>query len=292
MGRPGLAAALPQARPDLEAPLRRADVPVGQAPALGRARDHLGQGLDHPLVRPRRLRQAVAPAVRAEVLRIRRQRLGGLDLDAHPAARQLAQVADAGGARLYRGRHRDAGRRRWSTKIAQLGGTVRLGEPVEEVVVERGRARGVRTAAGTIPADAVISTVPTPLVSRMVPDLPADWKAALRRDPEHRRGLPGVQAEAVGDAAFLGQHRRARRADPGHHRVLEPARHRRYDRLRALLHADHEPALGMVGRGAARRGLRGDPQGQPGDRPRPTGSTAMWRGCAMPSRSARRASPP
>ena len=62
-------------------------------------------------------------------------------------------------------------------KIRALGGTVRLGEPVEEVVVERGRATGVRTAAGTIPADSVISTVPTPLVSRMIPGLPAEAKA-------------------------------------------------------------------------------------------------------------------
>ncbi len=62
-------------------------------------------------------------------------------------------------------------------RIRALGGAVRLGEPVEEVVVERGRATGVRTAAGTLPADAVISTVPTPLVSRMIPGLPAEAKA-------------------------------------------------------------------------------------------------------------------
>ncbi len=62
-------------------------------------------------------------------------------------------------------------------QIRTLGGTLRLGEPVEEVVVERGRVTGVRTAAGTIPADAVISTVPTPLVSRMIPRLPEEAKA-------------------------------------------------------------------------------------------------------------------
>ena len=61
--------------------------------------------------------------------------------------------------------------------IRALGGTVRLGEPVEEVVVERGRVTGVRTAAATLPAEAVISTVPTPLVSRLIPGLPEAAKA-------------------------------------------------------------------------------------------------------------------
>ena len=61
--------------------------------------------------------------------------------------------------------------------IEARGGAVRVGEPVEEVVVERGRVTGVRTAGGTLPADAVISTVPTPLVSRMIPGLPEDAKA-------------------------------------------------------------------------------------------------------------------
>ena len=61
--------------------------------------------------------------------------------------------------------------------IGKRGGEVRLGEPVEEVVVERNAVKGVRTASGFIPADAVISTVPTPLVSRMIPGLPPESKA-------------------------------------------------------------------------------------------------------------------
>ena len=36
---------------------------------------------------------------------------------------------------------------------------------------------GVRTPQGGMPADAVISTMPTPLVSALVPALPEDWKA-------------------------------------------------------------------------------------------------------------------
>lgn len=56
--------------------------------------------------------------------------------------------------------------------IERLGGTVRLGEPCERVLVEDGRAVGVITKAGRYEADAVISTVPTPLVPSLMPELP------------------------------------------------------------------------------------------------------------------------
>jgi protoporphyrinogen oxidase len=36
---------------------------------------------------------------------------------------------------------------------------------------------GVETVKGVFPADAVISTVPTPLISSIVPDLPVEWQA-------------------------------------------------------------------------------------------------------------------
>ena len=61
--------------------------------------------------------------------------------------------------------------------IEARGGRLRLGEAAEEVVVAGGSVAGVRTARGTVPADAVICTVPTPLVSRLVPALPADARA-------------------------------------------------------------------------------------------------------------------
>jgi protoporphyrinogen oxidase len=48
------------------------------------------------------------------------------------------------------------------------------------VIVEDGRAVGVVTKAGRHEADAVISTVPTPLVAGMCPDLPEASKAAYR----------------------------------------------------------------------------------------------------------------
>jgi hypothetical protein len=44
-------------------------------------------------------------------------------------------------------------------------------------VTQDGQVTGVRTSDGFLPADAVICTVPTPLLRGMVPDLPADWRA-------------------------------------------------------------------------------------------------------------------
>ncbi|GAC1339347.1 MAG: NAD(P)/FAD-dependent oxidoreductase [Acetobacteraceae bacterium] len=61
--------------------------------------------------------------------------------------------------------------------ITDLGGTIHVSRPARRVLSEAGRVTGVETAAGTLPADAVISTMPTPLVSAAVPDLPAEWKA-------------------------------------------------------------------------------------------------------------------
>lgn len=61
--------------------------------------------------------------------------------------------------------------------IAKLGGTICLATPVLRVTADAGRVTGVETPAGPVPADAVILTIPTPLVSGVVPALPDDWKA-------------------------------------------------------------------------------------------------------------------
>lgn len=61
--------------------------------------------------------------------------------------------------------------------IRARGGVIRLSSPVREVLVGDGTVTGVRTDAGDEPADAVISTMPTPFVSSLVPALPDDWKA-------------------------------------------------------------------------------------------------------------------
>ncbi|MBO9622452.1 MAG: NAD(P)/FAD-dependent oxidoreductase [Sphingomonas sp.] len=61
-------------------------------------------------------------------------------------------------------------------RIEALGGTVRLSSPVGEITASDGKVTGVRVGEEFLPADAVISTVPTPLISRMVPALPQEWK--------------------------------------------------------------------------------------------------------------------
>ena len=64
--------------------------------------------------------------------------------------------------------------------IRQQGGEVRLGTPATRVAVTAGRVSGVVAGGETFAADAVIGTVPTPLVPRLVPDLPAADLARYR----------------------------------------------------------------------------------------------------------------
>jgi len=58
-------------------------------------------------------------------------------------------------------------------RIEELGGSVQLKAPVEEVTIEVGRVSGVRAAGKWTAFDAVICTTPMPLVPRMIPALPA-----------------------------------------------------------------------------------------------------------------------
>ena len=62
--------------------------------------------------------------------------------------------------------------------IEKKGGSVRLGAPVTEVLVEDGRVKGVRSGDSVEAFDAVVSTVPTPFVSKLVPALPEEAKRA------------------------------------------------------------------------------------------------------------------
>ena len=59
------------------------------------------------------------------------------------------------------------------SRIAELGGDIRLSSPVTKVHLENSRATGVETAAGIEHFDNVISTIPLPYVADMLPDLPA-----------------------------------------------------------------------------------------------------------------------
>jgi protoporphyrinogen oxidase len=67
--------------------------------------------------------------------------------------------------------------------IRRKGGRIHLGAPAEQVVVRDGRVAAVRAGGRGYPVDAVIATVPVPLVNQLIPDLPQDWKdkyAAIR----------------------------------------------------------------------------------------------------------------
>ena len=62
--------------------------------------------------------------------------------------------------------------------IERQGGRIHLGTPAQQVIAEQGRVTGVQAGGRFFPAEAVISTVPTPYVSRLVPDLSDAAKAA------------------------------------------------------------------------------------------------------------------
>jgi protoporphyrinogen oxidase len=60
--------------------------------------------------------------------------------------------------------------------IVRKGGILRLGTAVQEIITRNGKAEGVRAEGQVEAFDAVISTVPTPLVSKLVPTLPQACK--------------------------------------------------------------------------------------------------------------------
>ena len=60
--------------------------------------------------------------------------------------------------------------------IEAQNGVIRTSCSAKQILTQDGKVTGVETSSGVVPADFVICTVPTPLVSSMVPDLPEDWK--------------------------------------------------------------------------------------------------------------------
>jgi protoporphyrinogen oxidase len=64
-------------------------------------------------------------------------------------------------------------------RIAAGGAAIRLGQAATKVEVENGRVVAVQAGADRYVCDAVISTVPTPHVAALVPDLPAPERAAF-----------------------------------------------------------------------------------------------------------------
>lgn len=59
------------------------------------------------------------------------------------------------------------------------GVTFHVNTAIEEIVIENGRATGIKTAAGTESFDAVISTLASPVLGEILPDAPPDFRALL-----------------------------------------------------------------------------------------------------------------
>jgi protoporphyrinogen oxidase len=61
--------------------------------------------------------------------------------------------------------------------IESRKGKVLLGTKVEEIAIDNGKVKGVVINGNLLEADAVISTIPTPLISKIAPSLSAELKA-------------------------------------------------------------------------------------------------------------------
>ena len=94
--------------------------------------------------------------------------------------------------------------------IRTLGGELRTGSPVLTILAHEGRVTGVATPHGTLAADAVICTVPTPLVAAMIPALPEDWKARYRAIENMGICCLVFKLRKKAQPAFLDQYQRAR----------------------------------------------------------------------------------
>ena len=63
------------------------------------------------------------------------------------------------------------------------GGRVVKNAPVEQILIEGGRATGIRVGAETLPADAVVSTITTSRFRQLTPGLQGDYVDRLKRIP-------------------------------------------------------------------------------------------------------------
>lgn len=71
--------------------------------------------------------------------------------------------------------------------IEARNGKIHLGAGARQVTVQNGCVTGVDTFAGHFSAEHVVSTIPTPFVAKLVPDLPPEWKA--RYEAIHNIGV-------------------------------------------------------------------------------------------------------
>jgi protoporphyrinogen oxidase len=85
--------------------------------------------------------------------------------------REKLGYLDGGSSTLLDGLHAD---------IIEHGGQVRLSSPVQRIVIEQGKVRGLEVAGERLDFDKVVSTVPLPFVPRLAPDLPEAILARFR----------------------------------------------------------------------------------------------------------------
>jgi protoporphyrinogen oxidase len=69
------------------------------------------------------------------------------------------------------------------THIEALGGTIHLSTPVQKIEFKENVLAAIVTTKGTRPFDAAVSTIATPLLARMAPDLPKDELAKINAIP-------------------------------------------------------------------------------------------------------------
>src|ERR1039457_5454362 len=81
-----------------------------------------------------------------------REEIGYLEGGSETLVKALVRAIEAGGAKIL------------------------LGSAARRVITKDGKVTGVDTPGGVVPADRIISTVPTPFVSRLIPDLSAEAK--------------------------------------------------------------------------------------------------------------------
>lgn len=63
--------------------------------------------------------------------------------------------------------------------IKRAGGKIHLGNPVQEIMIENGRAWGLRFGNKAIPYDAVVASIPVPLYRRLIPDAYSSYHGFL-----------------------------------------------------------------------------------------------------------------
>ncbi len=66
-------------------------------------------------------------------------------------------------------------------RIIDSGGEIHASSPVSQIIVDSGKAEGIRVGEQMYPFDALVATVPSPAFLDVVPQLPADYAQKLER---------------------------------------------------------------------------------------------------------------